>query len=114
MIAGKFSFGEVVINGKPYTEDIIIEDGIISRRHKSVSRMSKRLYGHTPLTVHENIPWDCETLIIGTVMNGGLPITDEVFKTADELCIKLILKKTKDALEHLGDEDTNFVLHLTC
>ena len=114
MIAGNFSFGVVVLDGKSYTEDIIIENGEISRRHKAVSRISKSTYGHTPLTIHENIPWDCDTLIIGTGMNGGLPITDEVFKTADELCVKIVLKKTKDALEHLGDEDTNFVLHLTC
>ncbi len=56
MIAGNFSFGEVVIDGKPYREDIIIEKGEISRRHKAVSRMNKSTYGHTPLTVHENIP----------------------------------------------------------
>ncbi len=47
-------------------------------------------------------------------MTGGLPVTDEVFKTAKELCVKIILKKTKNALDHPGDEDTNFVLHLTC
>ena len=114
MIAENFSFGVVVIDGKPYKEDIIIEKGEISRRHKAVSRISKSAYGHTPLTVHENIPWDCDTLIIGTGMNGGLPITDEIFRTAEELCVKIILKKTKDALDHLGDENTNFVLHLTC
>lgn len=114
MIAGNFSFGVIVLDGKTFREDIIIEKGEISRRHKSMSRISKEAYGHTPLTVHENIPWDCDTLIIGTGINGGLPITDEIFRTAEELCVKIILKKTKDALEHLGDENTNFVLHLTC
>jgi hypothetical protein len=114
MTVWNFSFGELVIDGKQYTEDVIIEKGEISRRHKAVSRISKSTYGHTPLTVHENIPWDCDTLIIGTGKSGGLPITDEIFKTAEELNVKIILKKTKDALEHLGDEDTNFILHLTC
>jgi len=32
MIAGEFSFGEVVIDGKLYKEDIIIEKGKVSRR----------------------------------------------------------------------------------
>ena len=114
MIAGNFTFGEVVIDGKQYKDDIIIENGEISRRYKAVSRMSKGADGHTPLTVHENIPWDCDTLIIGTGMKGGLPVTDDVFKTAEELCVKIVLKKTKDALDHLGDKDTNFILHLTC
>ena len=114
MIAGEFKFGKIILDGKTYTEDIIIEKGKISRRHKAVSRMSKGSYGHTPLTIHENIPWDCSTLIIGTGINGRLPVTEEVFKTADELSIKVILKKTKDALDNLSDDDTNFILHLTC
>ena len=114
MIAGTFSFGKVIIDGKPYSEDIIIEKGEVSRRHKAVSRMSKETYGHTPLTVHENIPWDCDTLIIGTGKNGGMPVTDEIFKTAEELCVKVILKKTGDALDHIDDDNTNFILHLTC
>jgi len=114
MIVEKISFGEIIIDGKTYTEDIIIEKGKISRRQKVVSRMSKSTYGHTPLTIHENIPWDCNTLIIGTGMNGSLPVANEVFKTAEELSIKIIRKKTKDALDHLGDKNTNFILHLTC
>jgi hypothetical protein len=114
MVVGDFAFGKIYLDGKTYSEDIIIEKGEISRRHKSISRMSKGDYGHTPLTIHENIPWDCCTLVIGTGMNGNLPVKDEIFKTADELCVKVVLKKTKDALDHIGDDDTNFILHLTC
>lgn len=114
MEAGKVSFGEVVIDGKHYTEDIVINKSAITRRNKSVSRMSKGIYGHTPLTIHENIPWECGTLVIGTGMYGGLPVTDEVFKMAEELGVSLILKKTKEALKHLSDESTNFIFHLAC
>ena len=114
MKAGKVSVGEVVIDGKHYTEDIVIDKSTITRRKKSVSRMSKGIYGHTPLTVHENIPWECRTLVIGTGMYGSLPVTDEVFKMAEELGVRLILKKTKEALKHLSDESTNFIFHLAC
>lgn len=114
MKAEKVSFGEIVIDGKTYTDDIVIDKGKIDFRNKAVSRMSKSIYGHTPLSVHENIPWDCSTLIIGTGIYGSLPVTDEVFKMADELCVELIVEKTTSAVKHLGDDDTNFVLHLTC
>lgn len=110
----KVSFGEIVIDGKVWSDDLVIDHGRISLRNKSVSRMSKANYGHTPLTVHENIPWVCSTLVIGTGIYGSLPVTDEVFKMADELSVTLVVKKLKDAVKHLNDPDTNFVLHLTC
>ena len=114
MKADKVSFGEIVIDGKLWTDDIVIDKGEIIFRNKSVSRMSKGNYGHTPLTIHENIPWDCGTLVIGTGFYGSLPVTDEVYSMAEELCVTLVAKKLKDAVKHLNDPDTNFVLHLTC
>ncbi len=114
MEADKVSFGEIVIDGRLWTDDIIIDKGKITPRNKSVSRMSKGNYGHTPLTVHENIPWDCSTLVVGTGIYGSLPVTDEVFKMAEELNVTLVVKKLKDAVKHLNDSDTNFVFHLTC
>lgn len=110
----KVSFGEIVIDGKVWSDDLVIDHGRISLRNKSVSRMSKANYGHTPLTVHENIPWACSTLVVGKGIYGSLPVTDEVFKMADELSVTLVVKKLKDAVKHLNDPDTNFVLHLTC
>ena len=108
------SFGELIIDGKLYTEDIVIRKGKIELRKKSVSRIMKSRYGHTPLTVHENIPWDCRTLVIGTGIYGSLPVTDEVFEKARKLGVNLVIEKTKEALKHLDEPDTNFVLHLTC
>ena len=114
MEVAEVSFGKIVIDGRTFTEDIVISKGKIEFRKKSVSRMMKHEYGHTPLTVHENIPWDCGTLIVGTGMYGSLPVTDDVFKKAEQLGVKLVLKKTKDAAKSLNDPDTNFVLHITC
>ena len=108
------SCGELIIDGKLYTEDIVIRKGRIEPRKKSVSRMMKARYGHTPLTIHENIQWDCETLIVGSGLYGSLPVTDEVFKKAEELGVKLVVEKTKDALKHINEPDTNFVIHVTC
>ena len=112
--ADKVSFGEIVIDGKLWTDDIVIDKGHIAFRNKSVSRMSKGQYGHTPLTIHENIPWGCSTLVVGTGIYGSLPVTDEVYRMAEELNVTLVVKKLKEAVKHLNDPDTNFVFHLTC
>lgn len=110
----ELSFGKIVIDGKVYDRDIVISNGKTEFREKSVSRMMKGKYGHTPLTIHENIPWDCEILIVGTGMYGSLPVTEDVYKKAKELDVELILKRTKEAAKNLNTPDTNFVLHITC
>jgi hypothetical protein len=41
-------------------------------------------FGHTPLSLKENIPWRCKQLVVGTGAYGRLPILDEVKREADE------------------------------
>ncbi len=109
-----FSFGSVKIDGILYEKDIIIDNNKISKREKSLSKRYRNEYGHTPLSVKENIPWKCKTLIIGTGHDGSLPVMDKVKEKAEELGVKLMLMRTSDAVNHLNDRSTNFVLHLTC
>lgn len=108
------SFGKIVIDGKVYRDDIVIDRGKISYRKKEESRKQKFKYGHTPLTISENIPWDCKKLVIGTGYYGSLPIGEDVKAEAVKRGVELIIEKTQDAIKHLGEPDTNFVLHLTC
>ncbi len=110
----EISFGRIRINGQVYRDDIVIDNGKISYRRKEESRKQKFKYGHTPLTVHENIPWNCKKLVIGTGHYGSLPIEEEVKAEAKRRGVELIIEKTPDAIKHLGEPDTNFVLHLTC
>ncbi len=76
--------------------------------------MTLFLIRDTPLTIHENIPWGCSTLVVGTGIYGSLPVTDEVYRMAEEWNVTLVVKKFKEAVKHLNDPDTNFVFHLTC
>ncbi len=110
----RFSFGSITIDGKTYREDIIIDRGKILSRQKDKSRKYKSMYGHTPLTEHENIPWNCKTLIIGTGTYGSLPVTEGFKKTAETKGVNLILLKTPEAIKRINEPNTNFVLHLTC
>ena len=118
MTVDMLSFGKIVLDGKTYDHDLVIDRGEIGKRKKGESKPLKGRYGHTPLTPRENIPWDCRRLVIGTGMSEALPVTDELREEADRLGVELQLMPTPDAaalLEQTGTGGgTNFVLHLTC
>jgi len=107
-------FGKIIVDGRTYTKDVIISDNQVKKRHKGPSRALKAHFGHTPLTAAENIPWECETLVIGTGIYGRLPVSDDVSTKAQELGVKLLVKTTPEAVKHINDLDTNLVLHITC
>lgn len=111
-------FGYVTVNGKAFDDtDVVIAKGVVRARDKGPSRAERDKYGHTPLTLKEEIPWDCKVLLIGIGMDGQLPVIDEVKKEAEKRGVKLILKKTPEAIEYLREhyaEDMNVILHITC
>jgi hypothetical protein len=72
-------------------------------------------FGHTPLSVEEEIPWKCRLLVIGTG-TGALPVMEEVNREAHRRKIKLQISPTAEAIKILEKhpERTNAILHLTC
>ena len=64
----KVKFGQIIIDGHEYNKDFVVDQGKIFKRNKQVSKALKTGFGHTPLTLGENIPWNCKQLIIGTGM----------------------------------------------
>ena len=64
---GKFSFGSLRIDGWPFEHDVVIDRGEIRDRGKKPSKKFRDNFGHTPLSIAEDIPWKCRQLIIGTV-----------------------------------------------
>ncbi len=114
MTVKSLSFGSINIDGEIFEKDIIIDNGKIRKRKKSSSKKYRDMFGHTPLSPDENIPWDCKTLIIGTGQSESLPVMDEVIKKARNKGVALITMSTPEAVKHLNDKSTNFVLHLTC
>jgi len=112
-----YSFGQITIDGIMYNEDVVLNKGHIELRDKTASEPFKAEYGHTPLTLAENIPWECQSLIIGIGDSGALPITEEIHKKAGELGVKILAIRTPDAIKILNSanlEDTNAIIHLTC
>jgi hypothetical protein len=110
-----FSFGSIRIDGTTYEHDVLIEGGKIRKRSKKDSKKYRGQFGHTPVSVDEQIPWRCGRLIIGTG-EGALPVMDEVKREARKRHVELLIVPTSQAIELLRREprDTNAILHVTC
>jgi hypothetical protein len=111
-----FSFGCIQIDGKKYEHDVVIDRRSIGKRHKKPSKAFTEQYGHTPLSVREDIPWNCQCLIIGTGAYGSLPVMEEVAREAARRNVELVLLPTAKAIDEVneGNPETNAVLHVTC
>jgi len=111
----EFSFGCIRIDGVSYDYDVVIDRGEIRKRNKKPSKKFRDSFGHTPLSVEEDIPWTCRRLIVGTG-TGALPVMEEVKVEAKRRKIELLVAPTADAIELLKRKPrkTNAVLHVTC
>ena len=110
-----FSFGSIRIDGTTYEHDVVIDRGHIRKRNKKPSKKFRDTFGHTPLSIEEDIPWKCQRLVIGTG-TGALPVMDEVKREAHRRKIKLDILPTAGAIKTLQEaaDDTNAILHVTC
>jgi len=112
----KFSFGSLRIDGSMYEHDVVIDNGEIRKRRKKPSKKFRDDFGHTPISIEEEIPWHCRRLVIGTGAYGRLPVMPEVQHQAKSHRVKLLILPTLKAIEVLeqDSEDTNAILHVTC
>ncbi len=111
-----YSFGSIRIDGATHDHDLIIDCGKIRKRKKAASRKFRGAYGHTPLSIAEDIPWRCRRLVIGTGADGALPVMQQVRDEARQRKVDLVVLPTADAIGALtkATADTNAILHLTC
>jgi hypothetical protein len=117
MKAELVEFGVIEVAGRRYRHDVVISGGRIGRRHKGPSRSLRDRFGHTPLSIAEEIPWGGGRLIVGTGADGALPITPEVEEEARRRGIALEALPTPDACRRLAGlrgRDVYAVLHVTC
>lgn len=111
-----FSFGSLRVDGVTYDHDLIIDRGKIRKRKKAASKRFRSAYGHTPLSMEEDIPWRCCRLVIGTGAHGALPVMTEVREEAQRRKVDLVVLPTAEAIGALTAtaKHTNAVLHVTC
>jgi hypothetical protein len=112
----EYSFGSIRVDGVTYNHDLIIDHGKIRKRKKAASKKFRGAYGHTPLSIEEDIPWQCRRLVIGTGANGALPVMKQVEEEARRRKVDLVLLPTAQAIGMLNEtaKSTNAVLHVTC
>ena len=110
-----FSFGLIRIDGVTYEHDVLIDRGRVRKRKKKASKKFRDAFGHTPLSIEEEIPWNCRKLVIGTG-TGALPIMEKVRQEAKRRHVRLLVLPTPRAIRALEEnpEQTNAILHVTC
>jgi hypothetical protein len=110
-----FSFGTLQIDGRTYEQDVLIDRGEIHKRKKKPSKKFRDEFGHTPLSIEEEIPWNCRRLVIGTGAYGGLPVMKEVKREAGRRHLELVIVPTREAIRLIEKESAaNAILHVTC
>jgi hypothetical protein len=117
MHAKLVSFGQLELDGHIVEHDVVVEGGAARKRKKGPSKPFRDRYGHTPLSVDEEIPWSASVLVIGTGTNGQLPVMDEVFEEAERRGVRLITLPTREACHfwnESADGDIAAILHVTC
>lgn len=111
-----FSFGSIRIDGVTYEHDVVIDRGEVHKRKKKVSKKFRDAFGHTPLSLEEDLPWKCHCLVVGTGAYGNLPVMEEVKRDAARRKVELLIIPTAQAIEALKQQpdETNAILHVTC
>ncbi|MFH0953559.1 MAG: MTH938/NDUFAF3 family protein [Verrucomicrobiota bacterium] len=110
-------FGSIEIDGTPYNYDVVINAGRVWDRQKGPSEAFRGRYGHTPVSVGENLPWGGDKLIIGTGYHRSLPVMKEVYDEAKRRGVEIVIASTPQAcclLRDMEDRGIFALLHVTC
>lgn len=111
------SFGEIDVEGRHYSHDLVVENGKVRKRRKKESKPYRGQFGHTPLSAAEDIPWHGTRLFVGTGAYGRLPIMPEVYAAAQRRGVEVIARPTVEICELVKQykpDDVNAILHVTC
>ena len=110
----KYDFGVIVIDGKRYTNDVIIIRG---KLRPDWWRKQGHLLQNADLSEVYNAKPD--KLVVGTGHSGVMKVSGEVRKECKKRGIELIEMKTADAVKkfnELSEKEKNIAgaFHLTC
>ena len=81
----------------------MIDRGQVRKRKKKPSKKFRDAFGHTPLSIEEEIPWKCRQLIVGTG-TAPLPIMKDVKREAARRKIELLVLPTTKAIRGTEEE----------
>ncbi|MFB6088347.1 MAG: Mth938-like domain-containing protein [Candidatus Aenigmatarchaeota archaeon] len=108
-----YSFGKIEINGRKFTEDVIIFPDRVESEWW-------RKNGHelNPRDIGEILEYGPDVLVVGTGTSGRMKVLNDVESLLKEHGIDLIKEKTDKAVESYnelrGKKKVVAALHLTC
>ena len=112
-IIDSYRFGQVVVNGKKYTSDVIIfPDGVRDNwRRKTAHQLCLK-------DIAEVMTKNPEVLVVGTGASGLMKVLPEVEQAVETQGIKLIVEAT-DKARHTYNQVSHSqrvvaALHITC
>lgn len=112
-------FGKIVVDGKAYNEDIVID---VAGNVKKRSNISKTYYGTHHVICREEIRelLECrqrpEVLVIGLGQYGACRLEQSVSRECNKHQIKLIAEPTPKAIKSFNETTARKagLFHLTC
>ncbi|MFB6076347.1 MAG: Mth938-like domain-containing protein [Candidatus Aenigmatarchaeota archaeon] len=108
-----YSFGKIEINGKKFTEDVIIyPDRLESEWWR------KKGHELNPRDISEILEYGPDVLVVGTGSSERMKVPENIEKLLKEHDIELVKEKTSKAIESYnelrGKRKVVAALHLTC
>ena len=118
MKARLVKFGEIEVEGKRYTHDVVIEGGKVRKRKKGPSKQFREEFGHTPLSAGEEFPGEASGSSSGWCPwrasgNGRSPSGGETTGLASR-SLRLATLKVCQLLEEVKKGQAYAILHCTC
>ncbi|MFQ5621477.1 MAG: Mth938-like domain-containing protein [Candidatus Nanoarchaeia archaeon] len=106
-----YDFGHIVIDGKEYTSDVILDKGSVSEWWRKTS------HNVEPADIEQVATKKPELIIFGNGFSGNMAVPDETVKWLEEKGIKIVVQITKDAVATYNSskvENKIGCFHLTC
>ena len=66
-----FAFGSIRIDGVTHEHDVVIDHGDVRKRKKKASKEFRDAFGHTPLSVQEEIPGSATAWSLAPALTAG-------------------------------------------
>jgi hypothetical protein len=108
-----YTFGEIVIDGQPYTNDVIIYPD-----HVDGSWWRKKGHNLVPDDIRDVLQYGPDTLIVGNGASGVMKVPEDTKDVIRNKGIELIVERTGRAVEEYNrrkdQQRVVAALHLTC
>jgi hypothetical protein len=106
----KYEFGRIVIDGKKYTNDVLVHDGDVEGWWRKESH-----YVDID-NIREAVARGADLIVFGTGYSGYMAVPKHTQDYLAEKSIRFIIEDTKQAIKEFNESDSNkmALLHLTC